>query len=125
MGIRYLNRVQLDQIVRMKSALTIFRGEPSFDDERDDCHPRQFRNSFRPAPDVLFLGEIPEARYVKFWWPGEPSYLSLLESIIKHRWKTGYDVTIEEDHVVGRADDIDIRREVDVFTRRAFSGKTV
>src|SRR5580704_1028532 len=59
MGTTYLNRSHLDKMVRTQSEITIFHGDPSFEEDTDDCHPREFKQVFRPAPDILFLGEIP------------------------------------------------------------------
>jgi hypothetical protein len=117
MGGRYLSRSHLDATVRAMSAITLYEGEPSFDEDIDDCHPRDFKSSFRCSEEVMFLGELVGMRHKRSWWPGSPSYRSVLESILERRWKK-YDVDTEHDRVVGRVSDIEILRDVEVFTRR-------
>jgi hypothetical protein len=119
LGGRYLNRRHLGAAVRTMSAITLFHGEPSFDEDSDDCHPREFKSSFVHAPDVMFLGEVPGTRYnKKSWWPGEPSYWSVLKSILDRRWRR-YVVRTEEEKEVGRVADVKILRDVEVITPEA------
>jgi hypothetical protein len=116
MDTKYLNRLALEKAIRTKSEIKIFHGEPSFEEDADDCHPRVFRDSFSPAPDILFLGEIRGVSYKKFWWPGKPSYRSVLEAILGHHWQGNYTTRVEEE-IVGRVDGVEIRREVEVLAR--------
>jgi len=96
----------------------IYIGEPNFEEDRDDCHPREFKSSFRVAQNILFLGELaPPYSNTKPWWPGKPSYWSILESILRRRWKM-YKKDMATDVIVGRVGEIEILREVDVVRRR-------
>lgn len=115
-GREYLNQAQLEAIVRTESQITVFNGEPSFEEDTDDCHPREFRTSFKPSSDVVFLGEIPGTSYKKFWWPGKPSYGSILKAILERRWKR-YEVEAQTEAVIGRVGDVDISRDVEVIKR--------
>jgi Histidine kinase-, DNA gyrase B-, and HSP90-like ATPase len=115
-GGRYLNESQLEGLVRTQSEITVFDGEPYFDEDRDDCHPREFRDWFKSSPGVVFLGDIPSASVGKHWWPGRPSYWSVLEMILERRWKQ-YDARTEE-RVVGKVDSFDITRDVEIITRK-------
>jgi hypothetical protein len=65
----------------------------------------------------MFLGEIPWTSARKFWWPGKPSYWSVLRLIFERHWKRGWVESVEE-KAVGRVGEVDIPREVEVFTRR-------
>jgi hypothetical protein len=60
---RYLDRKHLEAAVRKVRSITLFEGEPSFDEDTDECHPRDFKISFHHAPDVMFLGEVPGTHY--------------------------------------------------------------
>lgn len=116
-GGRYLNESQLEGLVRTQSEIIVFDGEPYFDEDRDDCHPREFRDSFKSSSGIVFLGDIPSANVGKHWWPGRPSYWSVLKMILERRWKQ-YDTRTEE-KVVGKVDSFDITRDVDIITRKA------
>jgi hypothetical protein len=114
-GGRYLNQAQLEELVRGRSEISIFHGEPAFEEDLDDCHPREFKTSFKASPHVMFLGEILGATYKSFWWPGKPSYLSILRSVLERRWKSYEEEETEK--VIGNVQGINIRREVAVYTR--------
>ena len=100
------------------SSITLFDGEPSFDEDIDDCHPREFKSSFVHAREVMFLGKlISEGLYnQKTWWPQTPSNLSILEAALNRYWRK-YEVQPKEEKVVGCAGDMDIIREVRVVRR--------
>jgi hypothetical protein len=116
MGGRYLSQRALDEVVRKVSSITVFEGEPRFDEDIDECLPREFKNLFDPATDVIFLGEVPGARYEKFWWPGIPSYKSILDQIVKRRWKK-FEERAVENRGIGTVGDSEILRDVEVLTR--------
>lgn len=114
---RYLNKSQLVDLVRSRSELRVFEGEPEFDEEIDDCRPREFRESFSHARDVLFLGEVPGASLERFWFPGKPVYWAMLKSTIRRYWKSSSREKIDQ-MVVGRVDYDKILREVEVLRRQ-------
>jgi hypothetical protein len=116
MGSKYLNQFSLKKILRAKREIGLFYGEPSFEEETDDCHPRAFKHSFKPSPDVLFLGEIPGASFTKYWWPGKPSYRPILEAVLRRTWKR-YEIITDVEKAIGNVDDIEILREVEVLKK--------
>jgi hypothetical protein len=113
---RYLNKSQLEDLVRSRSKIAIFEGEPEFDEDMDDCRPREFRESFTHARDVMFLGEVPGIKYEKLWFPEKPMYWSILKSIIRRCWKSYSQETVDQ-MTVGRVDYDEIHRDVEMVRR--------
>jgi hypothetical protein len=102
-----------------------FDGELEYDEERDQVHPKEFREEFEQNKDIAlvlrFDGSILRMGSQK--WPkslmGIPraSY-SNIETLVRREiasaWE-GYQ-SCEEERVVGEVGDVDIRRKVTIFT---------
>jgi hypothetical protein len=115
LGSRYLNHHDLGIALRDLKSIALFVGEPRYDEDSDTCHPRDFKNLFRYAEDVLFLGEIVIGNRLQ-WCPRNPSYVPILKDLLKDCWGK-YEFQTCEAKVIGNVDDIEILRDIENIVR--------
>lgn len=113
------------RIVSSEMLYVSFDGEFSFDED-DECHPRDFQNSFELDSEIVIVprnrGTILSDNGVD--WPPKPrdalSMASLLEvrirKIISGIWSEGF-IPSKQSQRVGKVNDIEIHRKLTVFER--------
>jgi hypothetical protein len=125
----YLNASQLrDAISKLDEVVVFHDEEVSYDEDKDDCHPKQFGKDFEPASDVFFASKSrPDmSTGARTAWPdsilndgaSKPpmSCLQFLERTISLAWASDPD-EYDSEHVVGTVRSTEIIRSLSVFVR--------
>ena len=125
-GPEWLNAEEFEARLRSSEELVIgFEGEFDYDEDRDEVHPRNFRDDFDQSDDVAVVlkhdGLILRAGSIT--WPnaltGQPRLnTSKVEGFVRGRiasvWETDLE-EYEEARVVGEVGDTEITREMTIF----------
>ena len=125
-GPEWLNAEEFEARLRSSEELVIgFEGEFDYDEDRDEVHPRNFRDDFDQSDDVAVVlkhdGLILRAGNIT--WPnaltGQPRLnTSKVEGFVRGRiasvWETDLE-EYEEARVVGEVGDTEITREMTIF----------
>jgi len=105
-------------------SLTIFQGEEiDYDEDKDDCHPKEFKAAFLVDPHLFLLSRfspvvlnVGSKRWPECVGVKPLSYEARIRAILRKEWGSGYkEATMES--VVGEVNGSEIRREVLVFSR--------
>jgi hypothetical protein len=123
-GREYVNSRSFRQTISEASEIRVFQGEEiDYDEDMDDCHPKEFKADFlvdrnlfllsRFSPVVLNVGSKrwPECVGVK-----PLSYEVCIRALLRKAWGSGYNEATMES-AVGEVNGSEIRREVLVFSR--------
>ena len=125
-GSEWLNAEEFEARLRSSEELVIgFEGEFDYDEDRDEVHPRNFRDGFLQSDDVAVVlkhdGRILRAGNLN--WPnaltGQPRLnTSKVEGVVRDRiasvWGTDRE-EYEEERVVGEVGGTEITREMTIF----------
>ena len=128
-GSDWLNAEEFEERLRSSEDLVLgFESEFDYDEDRDDVHPREFRDDFEQSDDVAIVlqhdGSMQRARNLT--WPnvlagqaklGEAKVLEFVCDRIARVW--GADLGEDrEERVVGRVGCTDITRDMRIFSRQ-------
>jgi len=121
----YLNIEALKSLLSDQDHAAVFEGaEVDYDEDKDSCHPRDFKDNFKPDPELFFLDNPPQpmATIDGKSWPSciieedqRLSYDDIFRGVLTEIWGDFEEYT-EDDAVVGTVGNYDeIQREVSVF----------
>jgi hypothetical protein len=124
----WLDAVELEERLRSSEEFVVtFDGEFDYDEDRDDVHPREFRDSFEQAAGVAIVlrheGAILTAR--NYSWPGalmgrikprDSNVAEFVRSIVARVWGGDFEER-DVEGTVGRVGYEEIVRLVSVFRR--------
>jgi hypothetical protein len=128
LGADWLNAAELEERLRSSDEFIVtFAGGFEYDEELDDVHPKEFRDSFDEAADVAIVplhdGAIVAARNIS--WPNavtgrtgreESNVATFVRSVVARVWGGDFE-ELGENRTVGEVDTTDIVRSVTVFRR--------
>ena len=124
-GDDYLDADQLAELFSTKHEIVVFDGmQVDYDEDLDECHPKDFEHSFEADPDLIFVSTFkPVILSADRTWPDVASeedhaspFWHLLRSIAEKQ--LGDDCYMEtEERVAGQVGDFDIKRDVYVFPK--------
>ncbi len=131
MGNKHLDSKEFMDLVADRDGIEVYVGdEVEYDEDADDCHPREFKECFRVDSSIILVRKyMPTSLTVgsQHWpqcvvepaFPDRPrSYLELVRSIISKAWAGEVDES-EMKAEVGTVRGESVRREILVFSRMA------
>ena len=132
-GSEWLNAEEFEARLCSSEELAIgFEGEFDYDEDRDEVHPRDFRDAFDQSDDVAVVlkhdGHLLRAGNLS--WPnalaGQPrlndsKVVGFVRDRIAHVWGADLEEH-EEERVVGKVGDTEITREMTIFCPSAALG---
>jgi hypothetical protein len=134
-GADWLDVHEFSDKLRATTELVIsFRGEVEYDEDRDEVHPKEFRQEFKQSDDVALVlkhdGGI--LRLLGYSWPralmglpdaAESRTAEFVRNVVTKVW--GYEVSEDdEEREVGKVGFAEIMRDATVFRRRPEKGDT-
>lgn len=126
-GSGYLNTNALRKLLSTVETITAYDGDSiDYDEDRDRCHPREFRDYFEPDEGLVFVSSAgaPVATINGQAWPAsilDPAFAQkpfqrVLVEAMKDVWG-GLEEWSEDGFIVGLVNGHEIKRSVTVFTR--------
>jgi hypothetical protein len=122
----YLNADEVRALLRDSDRIELFNGmEVEYDEDSDSCHPRDFKDNFRPDPEIFFVDSLPQPMATVHGqpWPkcviGDDnlfSYEDIFMQLVEEMWG-GIEEDADDD-VVGTVDMHDeIKRPIVILRR--------
>jgi hypothetical protein len=132
-GAEWLSAEEFEGRLRSREELVIgFGGEFDYDEDRDEVHPKEFREDFAQSDDIAFVlkhdGSI--IREPNYSWPkaltGRPkqsdsNVAAFVRERIAHVWGADSEED-EQERVVGKVRNTQITREMTIFRPAAADG---
>ena len=125
-GSGYLNTGALRKLLSTVETITTYGGDSvDYDEDRDGCHPREFRDYFEPDEDLVFVGstDLQIATINGKAWPAsilDPASLKSFQRVLRQAMEDawgGVEEWSQDDFIVGFVSGDEIKRSVTIFTQ--------
>ena len=126
----YLNRVQIEELLREKEEIVMFEhDEVEYDEDADDCLPRDFKEKFEPDKELMFVSDFklsiltignqawPQMIFREDSSNAPKTYSELIRSVVRTVWGPDFDESTDIRLVGGVGGFAEIEREVTILTR--------